>query len=163
MTRIVTIHTSTLDIYLIITIKIMDRTAGKINRKHVEYYLENTGKYKDKFFQLFSPTEIICCYWQVHDPNLGNKWNRLLLHSDFGTCATWNQRHLTWLYKHRKGYMQMHMVTQKQRRTVVDSPQKGIRTHMQTHMPTHKVQRMTCHVGWPEKFSHVEREREQLN
>lgn len=29
MTRIVKIHTSTLDIYLIITIKIMDRTARK--------------------------------------------------------------------------------------------------------------------------------------
>lgn len=29
MTRIVRIHTSTLEIYRIITIKIMDRTAGK--------------------------------------------------------------------------------------------------------------------------------------
>lgn len=57
--------------------------------------------------------------------------------------------------------MQMHMVTQKQHRTVVNSQQKGIRAHMQTHMPTHKVRRMTCHVGWPEKFSHVERERER--
>lgn len=47
----------------------------------------------------------------------------------------------------KKEYMQMCMVTQKQDRTVVDSPQEGIRTHMQTHTPTHKVQRMTCHVG----------------
>lgn len=32
MTRMVKIHTSTLDIYLIITIKIMERTVGKIKR-----------------------------------------------------------------------------------------------------------------------------------
>lgn len=63
MTRIVKIHTSTLDIYLIITIKIMDRTAGKINREHIEYYLKTQVNIKKTFSMVaFFPREIICCY-----------------------------------------------------------------------------------------------------
>lgn len=53
MTRTVTIHTSTLDIYLIITIKIMDRTAGKINREHVEYYWKTLENIKKNYFNCF--------------------------------------------------------------------------------------------------------------
>lgn len=50
------------------------------------------------------------------------------------------------LINDRTEYMQMHMVIQRQHRTVMDSPREDIRTRMQTEMATHKVQRMTCHV-----------------
>lgn len=53
MTRIVKIHTSILDMYLIITIKIMDRTAGKINREQTENHLKTLENIKRNSLNCF--------------------------------------------------------------------------------------------------------------
>lgn len=46
-----------------------------------------------------------------------------------------------------KNTCKCNMVTPKQHTTVVDSPWEDVRTHMQTDMPTHRVERVMCRVG----------------
>jgi hypothetical protein len=161
MTRIVKIQTSTLDIYLIITIRIMDRTAGKGNREQVEYYLKTYQNIKSNPFH---------CSFFPRGNNLlllTSSWPQFREEKKLTALAVWfyylyhlnsingNQRYLTvWFIHYREKTCKCKWWLKNSTGLLWTHHGEDIR-HANTHLAHSIANDMSC--WWQEKLSHSDR------